>query len=178
MPEDRFRRYQKILGDVAQAATATSELECDVESYPARRKFSCYVPDYAVVADGVISLQLPAFANSVPSMTGRIRQTPFAIAASSPNVDAVTVRFPRGYTEIEHLPEEFAFADPLDPRQVWLTHRVKSEVKDGCLEVRIVREVSPRPDSWCKADLFALVRDWRRIGDSVANRTVSVRKKK
>ena len=178
LPEDRFRRYQKILGDVAQAATATSELECDVESYPARRKFSCYVPDYAVVADGVISLQLPTFVNSIPSMTGRIRQTPFAIGATSPNVDAITIRFPQGYTEIEHLPEEFTFADPLDPQQVWLTHRVKSEVKDGCLEVRIVREVLPRPDSWCKADLFALVRDWRRIGDSVANRTVSVRKKK
>jgi hypothetical protein len=177
LPEDRFRRYQKILGEVAQAATATSELECDVESYPARRKFSCYVPDYAVVADGVISLQLPAFANSIPSMTGTSRRTPFAVAAVSPNVDAVTVRFPAGYTVIEHLPESFSFADPLDPGRVWLDHRVTSEIKDGCLEVRIVREVLQRPNSWCKADLFALVRDWRRIGDSVAGRTISVRKK-
>jgi hypothetical protein len=43
--------------------------------------------------------------------------------------------------------------------------------------VRIVREVRRRPDSWCKADLFALIRDWRRLGDSRAGRTISVRRK-
>lgn len=176
LPEDRFRRYQEILGAVAQAASATGELVTDTESYPAKMKFSCYVPDYATVGDGVISLQLPAFVNSLPSMTGSVRETPFAVSAVSPCVDSVTVRFPEGYTEIEHLPGEFSFADPLDPERRWLVNRVASEVKNGCLEVRVTREVVRRPDTCCKADLFALVRDWRRIGDNRANRTISVRK--
>ena len=177
LPEDRFRRYQEILGSVAQAATATGELVTDVESYPAKCRFSCYVPDYATVSDGVISLQLPAFASSVPAMTGTVRLTPFAIASKDRYVDAVTVRLPKGYTEIEHLPEPFEFFDPLCPGRIWTVNRVSSEVKNGCLEVRIEREIRPRKDSWCKADLFALVRDWRRREDSRANRTITVRRK-
>jgi hypothetical protein len=178
LPEDRFRRYQEILGAVAQAATATGELVTDVESYPAKYRFSCYVPDYATASDGVISLQLPTFAGSVPAMTGTVRLTPFAIAAKDRYTDAVTVRFPKGYTEIEHLPEAFEFFDPLCPGRVWTVNRVASEVKDGCLEVRIEREVRPRKDSWYKADLFALVRDWCRRENSRANRTITVRKEK
>ncbi len=176
LPEDRFRRYQEILGAVAQAATATGELVTDVESYPAKYSFSCYVPDYATASDGVISLQLPTFAGSVPAMTGTVRLTPFAIAAKDRYVDAVTVRFPKGYTEIEHLPEAFEFFDPLCPGRAWTVNRVASEVKDGCLEVRIEREVRSRKDSWYKADLFALVRDWCRRENSRANRTITVRK--
>jgi hypothetical protein len=134
------------------------------------------VPDYATVSDGVISLQLPAFAGSVPSMTGTVRLTPFAVASKDRYVDAVTVRFPKGYTEIEHLPEAFEFFDPLEPGRIWTVNRVASEVRDGVLEVRIEREVRPRKDSWCKADLFALVRDWCRRENSRANRTITVRK--
>jgi hypothetical protein len=176
LPEDRYRRYQEILGAVAQAASATSELECDVESYPAKRRFSCHVPEYATVADDVITLQLPTFANSLPSMTGVVRRTPFAVGAQSPSVDSVTVRFPKGYTEIEHLPEEFTFADPENPAQVWLFNRIAAEVKDGRLEVRIEREIPRRSSDSCAAGFFALVRDWRRISDSRSNRTISVRK--
>jgi transglutaminase-like putative cysteine protease len=176
LPEDRYRRYQEILGAVAQAASATSELECDVESYPAKRRFSCHVPEYATVADDVITLQLPTFANSLPSMTGVVRRTPFAVGAQSPSVDSVTVRFPKGYTEIEHLPEEFTFADPENPTQVWLFNRIAAEVKDGRLEVRIEREIPRRSSDSCAAGFFALVRDWRRISDSRSNRTISVRK--
>ena len=176
LPEERLRRYQEILGAVAQAASATSELECDVESYPAKRRFSCHVPDYATVSGDVITLQLPPFANSLPSMTGVVRRTPFAVGAESPLTDSVLVRFPEGYTEIEHLPEEFEFADPENPARVWLRGKVTAEIRDGRLEVRIEREVPRRSSGCCAADLFALVRDWRRRGDSRSNRTISVRK--
>jgi hypothetical protein len=91
-------------------------------------------------------------------------------------VDSVTVRFPKGYTEIEHLPEEFTFADPENPAQVWLFNRIAAEVKDGRLEVRIEREIPRRSSDSCAAGFFALVRDWRRISDSRSNRTISVRK--
>jgi transglutaminase-like putative cysteine protease len=178
LPEDRFRRYQEILGAVAQAAVATSELECDVVSYPARRKFSCHVPEYATVSKDVITLRLPRLENSLPSMTGVVRQTPFAMSRRFSSADSYTVRFPKGYTQIEHLPKEFEFADPKNPAQVWLCNKVTSEIKDGCLEVTVQRTVQRCPLTCCSADLFALVRDWRRIGDSNSNRTISARKRK
>ena len=36
LAEERSRHFQKLLGDLAQAASATRELETDVEGYPAR----------------------------------------------------------------------------------------------------------------------------------------------
>ena len=39
--------YQSLLGGIAQAASATSELTTDTEGYPAETTFSCFVPDFA-----------------------------------------------------------------------------------------------------------------------------------
>ncbi len=81
LPEDRSRKFQSILGGISQAASATSELETDVESYPARRKFSCYIPDFATVAGDTITLQVPSLSMAVPSMSGTVRKTPCSVEA-------------------------------------------------------------------------------------------------
>ena len=176
LPEDRSRLYQSILGSVAQAASATRELEADVEGYPATRRFSCYIPDFATVAGDTITLQLPALVSSIPTFTGRARQTPFAVGAADAECEEVTVRFPEGYTQVEHLPESFAFAAPDDPRRTWLVSAVTSRVEDGVLVVKIRREVSPRISSWYAPDVIELVRDRSRRAASRANRTLVVRR--
>ena len=177
LPEERSRRYQEILGGIAQAATATSDLEADVSSYPARRKFSCYIPDFATVQDNAITIQLSPLASSVPSLTGNVRQTPFAIGAVSRATETVTVVFPEGYDKVEHLPTSFEFADPADPGKTWLESAVKTEMRDGRLAVTISREVHKRGESWHKPELYELLKDWRRIASSRANRTITVRRR-
>ena len=177
LPEDRSRYYQGLLGGIAQAATATADLVTDTEGYPAKTTFACHVPDYAVVSGDTISLTLPAFECELPTWTGTSRRTPISIDATERSSDGVTVTFPEGYTEIEHMPEAFAFADPADASRPWIVNRVSSEMKDGRLVVRIVRETMKRPDSWYGADRFELIRDWRRIATSRANRTIIVRRK-
>ena len=176
LPEERSRRYQEILGGVAQAATATSDLETDVVSYPARRKFSCYIPDFATVQGDAITIQIPPLASSVPSFVGSVRKTPFAVSASDRETETVTVRFPEGYRVVEHIPEAFAFADPVDPGKVWLESTVDVAERNGRMEVRIRREVMKRGDSWYRPELYELVKDWRRIASSRANRTITVRR--
>ena len=177
LPEDRDRAYQEIVGDVAQAATATSDLETDVTGYPALRRFSCYVPGFATVEGDAISLTLPPLASSIPSYTGRARRTPFAVGAVDRETEEVTVRFPKGYTVVEHLPESFAFANPNVPDWTWLDCRVSSQVeKDGTLVVTIRREVSPHGRAWFPAPAFELVRDWSRRATSRASRTIVVRR--
>ena len=176
LPEDRSRHHQELLGGIAQAASATGELETDVEGYPARRAFACYVPDYATVGKDAITIQVPALDCPVPNYTGTVRRSPFAVEAEENESQVVTVRFPEGYTEIEHLPESFTFADPSDPSRPWLEATVTSEVKDGVLTVKIGRRTCKRHYTWHAASLFGLVRDWRRIGTSRSNRTISVRK--
>ena len=176
LPEERQRRYQTMLGGIAQAATATSELETDVKSYPAKMRFSCFVPDYAVVSGDAATLQIPSLLSTLPTFTGTDRRTPFAVGAAGREVQRYTILFPEGYTLAERLPEPFSFADPLDPKKVWLDCRVGASVKDGRLEVRIEREVHRRARSWYSPDFIELVRDRSRIAKSRASRTLVVRR--
>ena len=174
LPEERQRRYQSILGAIAQAATATGDLETDIESYPAKRRFSCLVPDFAVVSGKTMTLQLPALLSSIPTFAGKSRKTPFAVGGASDETQVVTVRFPEGYVNPEHMPESFSFSDPVDPKTPWLECRVTHGVKDGRYEVRIERIVRRRRSSWYGANYIELVRDWNRITKSRANRSISV----
>ncbi len=176
LPEDRSRLHQTILGAVAQAATATSDLAADTTGYPATRTFSCFIPDFATVEGDAISLTIPALVSQLPTFTGRDRQTPFAVGAADREFEDVTIRFPEGYTVAEHLPESFSFSDPADPKTPWLVCRVTSRVVDNALEVKIRRDVTPRVYSWFGADAIELVRERSRRAASRASRTIVVRK--
>ncbi len=177
LPEDRNRLHQKILGSIAQAATATGELEADITSYPARREFKCFVPDYATVAGDTITLQLPALISTIPNYAGKVRRTPFAVAGAGAEDETYVIRFPEGYTEIEHLPQSFTFANPYDSNFPWLVAKVASRIDDdGRLVVEIRRDVKGRTYSWYYADFIELIRDRNRIAASRANRTIVVRK--
>ena len=178
LPEDRNRLHQEILGSIAQAATATGELEADITSYPARREFKCFVPDYATVAGDTITLQLPALISTIPNYTGKVRRTPFAVAGAGAEDETYVIRFPEGYTEIEHLPQAFTFANPYDSNFPWLIAKVASRIdEDGRLVVEIRRDVKGRTYSWYYADFIELIRDRNRIAASRANRTIVVRRK-
>ena len=167
----RSRFYQSLLGGIAQAASATSELVTDVKGYPASMSYSCYIPDFATVSGDSISIELPAFDECLPNLTGKARETPFAVTATDPKVETVVVRFPEGYTEVEHLPGTFAFND-------WIRNEVSTNVVDGGLEVRIVRTSHVPAYSMMGANYGELIKDWRRIASSRANRTVTVMKQK
>ena len=176
LPEMRGRLYQALLGEIAQAASATSELVTDTEGYPAETSFSCFVPDYATVGEDAISITLPPFNEVLPNLTGTVRETPVAVGVTDPKVETVVVKFPEGYTEIEHLPESFVNYDGL-----WkcglVESRISSEVKDGALSVKIVRETQIAHyfvEDALRADYLKAC---RRQSSSRANRTITVRKR-
>ena len=171
LPEIRSRFYQSLLGGIAQAASATSELVTDVESYPAQTRFSCFIPDYATVDGETASIVLAAFEECLPNLTGTARETPIALGATDPSVERVTVRFPEGYTEIEHLPENFTFDGVL-------ANTVVSKVEGDVLTVTVERTTQV-PAYRTFAPWYAdLVKDWRRRSSSRANRTIVVRRRR
>ena len=167
LPEMRSRFYQTLLGDIAQAASATSELVTDTEGYPSSLGFSCFVPDYATVGQDTISITLPPFNEMLPNLTGTVRETPIAVGAIDPRIETVVVKFPEGYTEIEHLPESFS---------QWMDNRVSSEVRDGILAVTIRRQVGLRDSLLLDALRADYLKACRRQSSSRANRTITVRK--
>lgn len=176
LPEIRSRRYQALLGNIAQAASATSELETDTEGYPARQKFSCFIPDFATVQGDAITIQIPSLVSSIPSLTGTARQTPFAMSAANRESEEVTIRFPEGYTEIESLPKEIAFTNPLNPSEIWQTSEILTKIENGGLVVTVHGTVNKHEYSWYCAPFYELIKDWFRIASSRANRTIAVRK--
>ena len=176
LPEMRSRLYQSLLGDIAQAASATSELKTDTEGYPAETSFSCFVPDYATVGKDTISITLPPFNEVLPNLTGTVRETPIAVAATDPKVETVVVRFPEGYTEIEHLPERILQWDEFLKCGI-VSSEVSSEEKDGALSVKIVRETLVPFGGFEQDKLRAgFLKDLRRQSSSRANRTITVRR--
>lgn len=169
LPEMRSRFYQSLLGGIAQAASATSELVTDTEGYPAETTFSCFVPDFATVSGDTITITLPAFDEILPNLTGTVRETPVMVGASDPKVDTVVVRFPEGYTEIEHLPESF---------HAWMDNVVTSEVRDGVLTVTIKRQSGLLQPVMLDALRADYLKACRRQSSSRANRTITVRKRR
>ena len=177
LPEMRSRLYQSLLGDIAQAASATRELVTDTEGYPAETSFSCFVPDYATVGEDMISITLPPFNEVLPNLTGAVRETPIAVSATDPKVETVVVRFPEGYTEIEHLPEKILQWDEFLKCGI-VSSEVSSEEKDGVLSVKIVRETLVPFGGFEQDKLRAgFLKDLRRQSSSRVNRTITVRKR-
>jgi hypothetical protein len=169
LPEERSRYYQTLLGGIAQAASATGELETDTGSYPARMSFKCFVPDFATVDKGVITLELPPFGCPLPAFSAAVRKTPFVVAAGADAEETVEVRFPEGYTEIEHLPGD------MDGGK--FARRISSRIENGALVVEIRATTVKGEEEICGSERYAEIRDWRRRAGSRLNRTISVRRK-
>lgn len=175
LPEERSRHYQALVGAVAQSASATSELVTDTESYPARLAFSCYIPDYAVIDGDTLTLEVKDVSAGF-DLTGDVRRSPVGIDRRTPSVERWRILLPEGYTEVEKLPEPILVHDPLVPSKVWWKTEVSAEVRDGRVEVGIVRETFARETSVVARDYFPLLRDWSRRGTSPSSRTIVVRR--
>ena len=177
LPEDRSRHFQELLGALAQAASATRELETDVTGYPATMSFSAFIPDFATVANGAISLSVPAIGANLFPLTGTLRETPVGVGAKRKGTLKVSVVFPEGYTVAEHLPCDYVFAHPELPNFTWYGFEVKNRLDEqGHLVVELTRKSEKQGESHVNRDYFALLKDWSRISASRANRTITVRK--
>ena len=168
LPEMRSRFYQTLLGNIAQAASATSELVTDTEGYPAETTFSCFVPNYATVGKDTISITLPPFNEALPTLTGTTRETPIALGSRIDRTETVIVRFPEGYTQIDHLPKSFTDG--------FMINNVSFNVREGVLSVEI-RRIAHRVIFYTMEAIQAdYLKALRRQSSSRANRTITVRR--
>ena len=180
LPEMRSRYYQQLVGKLAQNATATSELETDVKDYPAKRSFSAYAPEFAVVRDGRISVRIPDpdFESRLFALDSAARKSPILISGKSEAVDEYEIVFPKGYDKVEHLPTALTLRNPSDSKDVWLTHTATSRMKDGRLVVTVKRCAYRAKATTLTADYAPFLQEWNRRATSLDARTVTVRKGK
>ena len=170
LPEDRSRHFQKMLGSLAQAATATRELVTDLKN--AKLSFSAFIPDYATKAGDTMTVTLPEIGFSLSSLTGSVRETPIFISGNkiAQRIE-VKVVFPEGYTEIEHLPETLnEYGYHIDAGSV-------AKDSKGRLVVTVSEWTDPRRSKMYAKRDFASLKDFSRVASSRANRTIIVRRK-
>ena len=175
LPEKRSRFYQSILGDIAENASATRELVTDTESYPALTSFAAFVPSYAMAQGGEITVRVPDFDDGFLSVGGPLRKTPIATGGSTETVDTYELIFPKGFTQVESLPEPYVLANPSDGTP-WVTFTVDRREEEGRLVVTLVRHEHRRTSTVLGADYFTFIRDWNRRMAAPAGRTLSVRR--
>lgn len=176
LPEKRSRYYQQLVGQIAQNATATSELTTDTKAYPAEQVFSAYVGEYAQIDGDMMTVKIPDFESSLFSLGGPLRKSPISIAGRNENVDVYEIVFPEGWAKIERLPDAFTLRNPLRANEIWLKHEVKSRVENGRLVVTVTRRVAREKSTMLSSDYFAFLKDWNRRAASPACRTVVVRR--
>jgi hypothetical protein len=171
LPEMRNRHYQAILGNLAQAASATGDLITDTESYPAKMRFSAYVPNYATIQGDSMTISLSMLVENLFPLAGSVRETPIGLPASDAEEMKVVVDFPEAYTKIEHLPSAFCLGEG----RLFRVAQISAEAP-GVIRIELVRESVKQRGKMLSREYFALLKDWDRISASTANSTITVRK--
>ncbi len=180
LPEDRSRHYQEVLGAISQAADATGDLITDTESYPAVRSYSCHVPDYATVADGAITVNVPEMGAHVFPLTGAVRETPIATGARERVSTVARLIFPEGYETVEVAPSGLEIAEPATGR-LWYEYDtdrqiLAEKVPGEGARINVWRFTFDRADSVLDPVWFDHLKSLDRRVTSRANRTVTVRR--
>ena len=175
LPERRSRFYQSLLGEIAEGASATSDLVTDVEAYPALTAFSAYVPEYATAVSGEITLRVPDLDSGFLSVGSDERHSPIATGGATERVDINEVVFPKGFTEIEHLPAAYELCDPASG-EPWVTFSVTTKVEARRLLVTLVKHTHRRTTTVLGADYAPFFRDWNRRMAARAASTIVVRR--
>ena len=178
LPELRSRFFQQLVGKLSENAVATSELTTDTKGYPAALSFSAYVADFAVIQDDALTLTIPDFSGNLFSVGGPLRKSPLAVMGKNEAIDVYEIVLPKGYSEIERLPESLLLSNPTRPEEAWLTHDVSHQIEDGRLHVTVRRRVRRDRATQLSADYFPFLRDWNRRAASRACRTLVVRKRR
>lgn len=176
LPELRTRFHQKLLGVLAQNATATGELETDTEGYPFALAFRAYAEGFAVVQGDALTVTIPDFTDRLFAVGGEQRRSPLAVNGKDEVVDTYEIVFPEGYTEIERLPEALTLANPQGEADVWLRQTVASEVVDGRLHVTVRRRVGRAKAARFDAAYAPFFHEWNRRAAAPDARTVTARR--
>ncbi len=169
LPEKRLRHYRSLVGDIAESATATSELETDVTGYPFRRSFKAYAPGYAALTADSMTVRLGGIGSPF-SVGGPDRTTPILLSTQSkPLEKEVEVVFPKGYVEPELLPPSFQTGCGVECQ-------VAHEVRDGQLIVKLRWIVGRDKDVFEPASMFPFFREWNRRITGPQALTITARK--
>ncbi len=176
LPEARARHFRAILGDLAENADATRELETDLTGYPFVRRYEAYVPGFATIQNGAMTVELNAFRAGFFSADEQTRESPIGLSATGRTRTRFTISFPEGYRTPESLPARWTMTLPGEDAPECdfdVRHFINDENR---LCVVLERTRQRRADLVLQPVCAGLLRAWNRRIASPAGRTIVVRK--
>jgi len=111
-PEERRRRHQELVAEIAQDAAAEGDLEADFTAHPGRETFAVRIPRFAVADGPFLYFSLPAFDAGLPRVRSDARRTPLYWDAIARQTTSVAVVLPAGYARAALMPPAHRWAGP------------------------------------------------------------------
>lgn len=105
-PEERRRRHQELVAEIAQDATAEGELEANFEVYPGRESFAVRIPRYAIADGSFLYFTLPLLETGSPRLRADTRRTPLYWDRLERQTASVAVILPPAHARARLLPPE------------------------------------------------------------------------
>ena len=159
LPEDRFRHYMNVLDEVSTSAKAISPLKTDVDSYPGIRSYECKVSAAASQNAGIMSFNLERWDVSLPQISAESRDNPISINGTNDEEETILIKFPYGYSSIEHMPRDVKIDFPTGGE--WISVSYTNFFKQGRLNVLVKRTVKKRPSIILGHHYAKLITSWR-----------------
>ncbi len=103
-PEERRRRHQELVAEIAQDAAAEGELEADFGVYPGRESFAVRIPRFAVVDGPFLYFSLPAPDAGLPRVRSDARRTPLYWDQVARQTASTAVVLPPGFAQAVLMP--------------------------------------------------------------------------
>ena len=175
-PEWIRRKHAFLSRQLAGDAQPVGTLAFDAKSCPAKLAYRAKAAGFATVDGGRMTLSMNDTERGLrllPAVGAGHRTLPISLPARDEEVGEVVVRFPKGYTEVDRLPEPFELKSP--GGATWAKLVVGKTVADERLEVTL-RLTTRRADTEV---LDATYADWvRRWSERLANafRGISARR--
>ena len=174
VPEELNRYYQGLLSSVSHAAESQSELFFTPEGYPFRQEFSCFIPNYAVVDDDVMTVTIPHVKLPLPNLPDGKRELPILLKECSFAEQIYSIAFPEGYKRFEYLPKDMEIRNPLEGNQILYSYKVRKSVENGVLKVVVKSTTFAHKDIVLPSDCAPLLRHYCKEISSQSTRSISV----
>lgn len=120
-PEERNRYYQELVAEIAQSATADSELVTNYDSYPGGESYSVQIERYAVRDGDFLYFKLPKSLSNLFGLRSDTHENPFYYSWNSRLRISTIIELPSEFSKIVLAPQQKMWMLPASMGQVQVT---------------------------------------------------------
>jgi len=176
LPEGRRRHYMEMVNAVAKSATAITELITDYDTFPGYKAYTVKAPDYAVIENKNLILDIPLLSGSIFPVNTDTRKNSLFMGSNSESELVCTVILPPGYSKLALLPRSREWTLPAGVGTFSFDVQTK-ERSDHRTEITFMRTIR-RTSGELPPELYPAILEYNRLSGHPSMRTLVAEKNK